>query len=61
METEQQDEFSPVAPGEILAEEFLAGYELTQAQLARALGISPTALRRSSTIAAASVRTPRSG
>ena len=41
METEQQDEFSPIVPGEILAEEFLAGYELTQAQLARALGISP--------------------
>ena len=41
MGTEQPDEFAPVAPGEILAEEFLAGYELTQAQLARALGISP--------------------
>ena len=41
MEMEQQDEFSPVTPGEILGEEFLAGYELTQAQLARALGISP--------------------
>src|SRR4051812_5460012 len=37
MGTEQQDEFSPVAPGEILAEEFLAGFALTQAQLARAL------------------------
>ena len=41
MRTEQQDEFSPVTPGEILAEEFLAGYALTQAQLARSLGISP--------------------
>jgi antitoxin HigA-1 len=41
MGTEQQDEFSPVVPGEILAEEFLAGHGLTQAQLARALGISP--------------------
>jgi antitoxin HigA-1 len=41
MGTEQQDEFSPGAPGEILAEEFLAGFALTQAQLARALGISP--------------------
>jgi addiction module HigA family antidote len=41
METEQQDGFSPVTPGEILGEEFLAGYELTQAQLARSLGISP--------------------
>jgi plasmid maintenance system antidote protein VapI len=36
MGTEQQDEFSPVAPGEILAEEFLAGFALTQAQLVRA-------------------------
>jgi addiction module HigA family antidote len=35
------DEFAPVTPGEILAEEFLAGYGLSQAQLARALGISP--------------------
>jgi addiction module HigA family antidote len=41
MGSEQQEECSPVAPGEILAGEFLAGYELTQAQLARALGISP--------------------
>ena len=35
------NEFAPVTPGEILAEEFLAGYGLTQAALARALGISP--------------------
>ena len=41
MNVQQQDEFAPVAPGEILAEEFLAGHGLTQAQLARALGISP--------------------
>jgi addiction module HigA family antidote len=34
-------EFDPVTPGEILSEEFLAGYGLTQAALARALGISP--------------------
>ena len=31
MGTEKRDEFSPVAPSELLAEEFLAGYELTQA------------------------------
>jgi addiction module HigA family antidote len=37
----EQDEFAPVTPGEILAEDFLAGYNLSQAQLARALGISP--------------------
>ncbi len=35
------EEFGPVAPGEILAEEFLAGFNVTQAALARALGISP--------------------
>jgi len=36
-----RDEFDPVTPGEILKEEFLAGYALSQAQLARAVGISP--------------------
>jgi antitoxin HigA-1 len=41
MVREQQDEFAPVTPGEVLAEEFLAGYGLTQAELARSLGISP--------------------
>jgi addiction module HigA family antidote len=41
MDTNEQDEFAPVTPGEILAEEFLAGFDLSQAQLARALGISP--------------------
>lgn len=34
-------DFAPITPGEILAEEFLAGFDLTQAELARALGISP--------------------
>jgi addiction module HigA family antidote len=41
MAAEELDEFAPVAPGEILAEEFLAGFSLTQAALARALDISP--------------------
>lgn len=41
MSEDQSDEFAPVTPGEILAEEFLAGFGLTQAELARALGISP--------------------
>lgn len=41
MDQKHVDEFAPVTPGEILAEEFLAGYELTQAALARALAISP--------------------
>ena len=36
-----QDEFSPVTPGEMLKDEFLAEYNLSQSQLARAIGISP--------------------
>jgi len=34
-------EFEPVTPGEILRDEFLADYGLSQAKLARAVGISP--------------------
>lgn len=33
--------FAPVTPGEILKEEFLNGYGLSQARLAKAIGISP--------------------
>ena len=36
-----QNEFSPVAPGEMLREEFLAECGLSQNQLAKAIGISP--------------------
>ena len=36
-----EDEFAPVTPGEILKEEFLSGYGLSQSRLARAVGISP--------------------
>jgi antitoxin HigA-1 len=35
------NEFAPVTPGEMLKEEFLAEYGLSQNQLARAVGISP--------------------
>ncbi len=35
------DEFAPVTPGEMLKEEFLAEYGLSQNRLARAIGISP--------------------
>src|ERR1700724_2963150 len=35
------NEFAPVTPGEILKEEFLADYHLSQNQLAKAIGISP--------------------
>jgi addiction module HigA family antidote len=34
-------EFGPVTPGEMLKEEFLAEYGLSQNQLAKAIGISP--------------------
>jgi addiction module HigA family antidote len=34
-------EFAPVTPGEMLKEEFLAEYRLSQNQLAEAIGISP--------------------
>jgi addiction module HigA family antidote len=36
-----EDEFAPVTPGEMLRDEFLAEYGLSQSQLARAIGISP--------------------
>jgi antitoxin HigA-1 len=36
-----KDEFAPVTPGEMLKEEFLAEYRLSQNQLAHAIGISP--------------------
>ena len=35
------NEFALVTPGEILKEEFLAEYGLSQSQLAKAIGISP--------------------
>jgi addiction module HigA family antidote len=36
-----EKEFAPVTPGEMLKDEFLAGYGLSQNQLAKAIGISP--------------------
>ena len=36
-----KDEFAPVTPGEMLKEEFLEEYRLSQNQLAKAIGISP--------------------
>jgi addiction module HigA family antidote len=35
------NEFAPVTPGEMLKQEFLAEYGLSQNRLARAIGISP--------------------
>jgi addiction module HigA family antidote len=36
-----RNEFAPVTPAEMLKEEFLAEYGLTQSRLARAIGVSP--------------------
>src|SRR5712692_3924927 len=36
-----EHEFAPVTPGEMLKEEFLTAYGLSQSQLAKAIGISP--------------------
>lgn len=36
-----RDEFAAVTPGEMLKEEFLAAYGLSQSRLAKAIGISP--------------------
>src|SRR6202789_4138232 len=36
------NEFAPVTPGEMLKEEFLVEYGLSQSRLAKAIGISPT-------------------
>ena len=36
-----RNEFAPVTPGEMLKEEFLSAYGLSQSRLARAIGISP--------------------
>ena len=36
-----ENEFAPVTPGDILKEEFLVEYGLSQNQLARVIGISP--------------------
>src|SRR5437879_10861898 len=35
------NEFAPITPGEMLKEEFLAKYGLSQNRLAKAVGISP--------------------
>src|SRR5258707_7939419 len=36
-----ENEFAPVTPGEMLKQEFLAAYDLSQSGLAKAIGISP--------------------
>ena len=41
IERSDNGQYAPVTPGEMLKEEFLAGYDLSQNQLAKAIGISP--------------------
>jgi len=41
-----ENEFAPVTPGEMLTEEFIIEYGLSQNQLAKAIGISPNPYRR---------------
>ena len=53
-------EFAPVTPGEMLNEEFLAEYGMSQNQLAKASAFRQTALPRSSTIVDALRQTPHS-
>jgi antitoxin HigA-1 len=36
-----KNEFAPISPGDLLKEEFLAEYRLSQNRLAKAIGISP--------------------
>ncbi|WP_119419400.1 HigA family addiction module antitoxin [Desertibaculum subflavum] len=36
-----RNEFAPVTPGEMLKEEFLAGFDISQNALAHAIGTSP--------------------
>jgi len=36
-----ENEFAPITPGEMLKEEFLAEYGLSQNRLAKAIGVSP--------------------
>lgn len=40
-----ENAFAPVTPGEMLKDEFLAEYRLSQNQLAKAIGISPKPYR----------------
>jgi addiction module HigA family antidote len=44
-----EDEFAAVTPGEMLKEEFLAEYSLSQSQLAKGIGISPNRIAESIT------------
>lgn len=40
-DADDRDAFAPVTPGEMLREEYLKGYDLSQSRLAKAIGISP--------------------
>ena len=54
-------EFAPMTRGEMLREEFLAEYGLSQNRFGKAIGIPPNRIPRSSTIVDALRQTLRSG
>ena len=56
-----KNESAPVTPGQMLKEEFLTEYGLSQNQLAKAIGISPNRITEIVTIGAESVPIPRCG
>ena len=51
----------PVHPGEVLIEDFIEGFGITQNKLAVSIGVPPGVSTRSCMASAASPRTPRSG
>lgn len=52
---------SPIHPGEILAEEYLAPLKITQHKLAVDIGVPPVESTRSYTVSGASARTRHCG
>ena len=55
--TTDADRIDPIRPGEVLMEDFIEGFGITQHQLATAIGIPPRPSTRSCTASAASLRT----
>ena len=52
------DQIDPIHPGEVIIEDFIEGFGLTQNKLATAIGVPRAASTRSCTASAASPRTP---
>ena len=56
--TTDADRIDPIHPGEVLMEDFIEGFRITQNKLATAIGAPRAASTRSCTASAASPRTP---